>query len=108
MDATLLAKTLGAGVAGLCVMVLAITGKIDGPTALAAVQWVSITFLGGAALLGSVQAVATAIASPSATTNVNLAGKVDAPTMKAIAAEIASAPATPAKLVAPATEGGTS
>lgn len=60
--------TAGASALGLvCFLALALTGKIDGPTACAAIQWVLVTFIGGAALHGGASVIAGAV-SPSVPT----------------------------------------
>lgn len=64
MDPTLLTKTVSAGALTVAVMVLALTGKVDGPVALGAIQWIGVTFLGGAAVLGATAAIAAALAPP--------------------------------------------
>ena len=61
MDPTLLTKILAGGLGLTCTMILAMTGKIDGPTAMSAVQTITGVFLGSAAALGIGQAVAGAM-----------------------------------------------
>ena len=61
MDPTLLTKILAGGLGLTCTMVLALTGKIDGPTAMQAVTTITGVFLGSAAVLGVGQAVAGAM-----------------------------------------------
>ena len=64
MNQTLVTKVL-AGIVGLvCVMVLALAGKVDGPTAVSAIQTITGVFLGGAAALGIGQHIANAIKKP--------------------------------------------
>lgn len=54
--------TAGAAALGLiCFLALALTGKVDGPTASAAIQWVLVTFIGGAALHGGASVIANAV-----------------------------------------------
>ena len=61
MDSTLITKIV-AGASGLgCIMVLALTGKVDGPTASVAIQTITGIFMGSAAVLGGAQAIAGAI-----------------------------------------------
>ena len=65
MDSTLITKIV-AGSMGLgCIMVLSLTGRIDGPTAAVSVQTITGVFLGSAAVLGGAQAIAHAIKKPS-------------------------------------------
>jgi|GEM_PF-2262757 len=61
MDQTLLTKVLAGGFGLVCTMILAMTGKIDGPTAMQAVTTITGVFLGSAAVLGVGQAVAGAM-----------------------------------------------
>lgn len=63
LDNTMLVKVLAGGVGMVCVMVLALAGKIDGPHALFAVTTITSVFLGSAALLGGSQAIAGAMAA---------------------------------------------
>lgn len=65
MDKTLLWKVLVAALFAVSIVVLCVTGRVDGPAAIDALKWVGVTFLGGAAALGSVTAIASAIASPT-------------------------------------------
>lgn len=57
MDQTLLTKTISGGVLVVATLILVITGKVDGPQALEAIKWVGVTFLGGAAAIGTAQAL---------------------------------------------------
>ena len=66
MDPTLLTKVLAGTVGLACIMVLALAGKVDGPTAASAVQTITGVFLGSAAVLGGAQAIAGAINRKSA------------------------------------------
>ena len=66
MDPTLLTKVLAGALGLTCTMVLALTGKIDGPTAMTAVQTITGVFLGSAAVLGGAQAIAGAMGRRSA------------------------------------------
>lgn len=60
---TLIAKIVAAALGLTCTMILAVTGKIDGPTAMSAVTWMVSTFLVGAAVLGTGQAISKAVTS---------------------------------------------
>lgn len=60
MDPTLLTKVLAGTVGLACIMVLALAGKVDGPTAASAVQTITGVFLGSAAALGIGQHIASA------------------------------------------------
>jgi len=66
MDSTLLTKTISGGVLVAAVLVLVMTGKVDGPTALNTIQWIGVTFLGGVAVMGASTAIAGALAGPKA------------------------------------------
>lgn len=57
MDKTLLTKTISGGVLVVAALILTLTGKVDGPTALDAIKWIGVTFLGGAAVMGTASAL---------------------------------------------------
>jgi hypothetical protein len=59
---TLVVKCVAGAIGLTCVMVLALSGKVDGPTAAGVIQNITGVFLGGAAALGIGQGVASAIA----------------------------------------------
>ncbi len=61
LDNTMLIKVLAGGFGMVCTMVLVLTGKIDGPQALTAVQTITGVFLGSAAVLGGAKAFADAM-----------------------------------------------
>lgn len=61
MNPTLITKILAGTVGLTCVMVLALTGKLDGPTAATAVQNITGVFLGTAAALGIGQGIVGAM-----------------------------------------------
>lgn len=61
VDNTMLVKVISASAMMACTMTLAIMGKIDGAQAMTTIQVLGATFLGGAAVLGGAQAIATAM-----------------------------------------------
>jgi len=65
MDSTLITKIAAGSMGLVCIMVLALTGHIDGPTAAVSVQTITGVFLGSTAVLGSARAVASAMKKPS-------------------------------------------
>ena len=75
MDPTMLTKILAGALGLTCTMVLALTGKIDGPTAMQAVTTITGVFLGSAAVLGVGQAVAGAMNHKSDTVAATAATK---------------------------------
>ena len=68
----MLTKILAGGLGLTCTMVLALTGMIDGPTAMQAVTTITGVFLGSAAVLGVGQAVAGAMNRKTAAPEVKL------------------------------------
>lgn len=65
LDNTMLVKVIVGGLGLACTMILAMTGKIDGPQAMSAVQTITGVFLGSAAVLGGAQAIAGALGAPN-------------------------------------------
>jgi hypothetical protein len=58
---TLVVKCVAGAIGLTCVMVLALSGKVDGPTAAGVIQNITGVFLGGAAVLGVGQGIASAM-----------------------------------------------
>lgn len=66
MDQATLTKILGGGAGLICTMVLVMTNKIDGNTAMGAVSAITAVFIGSTAVLGGARAIAMAMKKPDA------------------------------------------